>query len=190
MADKRCTNCGGSGLNPHTNNTSICPLCEGSGKQYDPGREFTYPMGPFSLNAAAVANPTNPQFFQGAASINSILNGVTCQISNNPFRWLFAIAQSTFPFQVQIKDAGSGSGRTLVPSSTQVHSHILFGTSERPMPLPTPYIFSPKTSITADFTDLGGAAGADQRRGHALVAHDPGDRHLSERLAPAFCDGV
>jgi len=159
MATPACTTCNGTGLNPYTQHSSICPMCDGTGKQYDPGREFTYAMGPFTLNAPAAASPTTPNYFVGAASASSILNGVTCQVANYPFRWMFALAQSTFPFTVQLKDAGSGSGRTFVPQSIQVHSHLLFGTSERPMPLPTPYVFQANQNITGDFTDLGGAVG-------------------------------
>ncbi len=154
-----CTTCRGTGHNPYTNNSSICVMCDGTGKQFDPGREFTYEMGPFTLNAAAQASPTTPQYFVGAASITSILNGVTCQVANYPFRWMFALAKSTFPFSVQLKDAGSGGGRSFVPQSLQVHSGNLFGTSERPMPLPTPYTFGANQNITGDFTDLGGAVG-------------------------------
>lgn len=154
-----CTTCRGNGLNPWTQNSSVCPMCDGTGKQYDPGREFTYEMGPFTLNAPAAAAPTLQQYFVGAASATSILNGVTCQVANYPFRWMFALAVSTFPFQVQIKDAGSGSGRSFVPQGIQVHSRSLFGTAERPMPLPTPYVFQANQNITADFTDLGGAVG-------------------------------
>lgn len=145
-------------------------MCDGTKIQYDPGREFTYEMGPFTLNAPAAISPTQQQYFVGAASPNGILNGVTCQVANYPFRWMFALAQSTFPFQVQIKDAGSGGGRSFVPQSIQVHSRNLFGTSERPMPLPTPYVFQPNQNITADFTDLGGLAGtASVTNGSAVV---------------------
>jgi hypothetical protein len=38
--------------------------------------------------------------------------------------------------------------------------------------------------------ELGDARGADQRRGHARVAQDPGDRHLRERLAAPLGDLV
>jgi hypothetical protein len=136
-----------------------CPMCEGTGKQYDPGRQFTYEMGPFTLNAAAAASPTFPQYFVGAASAGPTLNSVTCQVTGNPFRWMFAMAKSTFPFSVQIKDAGSGTGRSFVPQQLQVHSQNLFGTAEHPMPLPTPYIFERNIQITADFTDLAGLVG-------------------------------
>ena len=156
---QQCTTCRGSGLNPYTQNSSICPMCDGTGKQFDPGREFTYEMGPFLLNAPAAANPTVPNYSVGAQSTTSVLNGVTAIVANNPFRWTMMLAQSTFPFTVQLKDAGSGSGRSFVPQSIQVHSRNLFGTGERPMPLITPYVFAPNQNITGDFTDLGGATG-------------------------------
>lgn len=159
MATPACTTCRGNGLNPYTNNSSLCPMCEGSGAQFDPGREFTYEMGPFTLNAPAAITSTLPQYFVGAASAGPTLNGVTCQITGKRFRWEFALAKSTFPFTTQIKDAGSGTGRSFVPQQLQVHSQNLFGTAEHPMPLPSPYIFERNVQITADFTDLAGAVG-------------------------------
>ena len=60
---------------------------------------------------------------------------------------------------MQIKDAGSGTGRSFVPQQLQVHSQNLFGTAEHPMPLPTPYVFDKNVQITADFTDLAGGVG-------------------------------
>jgi len=148
-----------------------CPLCEGTGIQWDPGREFTYEMGPFTLNAPAALPATNPQNFSGAAAAGPSLTGVSCQVANYPFRWMFALAQSTFPFTVQIKDAGSGSGRSFVPVSTQVHSKNLFGDSRNPMPLPTPYVFQRNQNITADFTDISGAVGVcSVTNGSAAVA--------------------
>ena len=154
-----CSTCRGNGLNPYTQNSSVCPMCDGSGKQFDPGREFTYEMGPFSLNAPAAASPTVPQYSVGMASANSVLNGVTCQVANYPFRWMFALAKYNFDFTVMLTDAGSGGGRSFVPQQLQVHCRNLFGTAEHPMPLPTPYVFNPNQNITGNFTDLGGGAG-------------------------------
>lgn len=156
-----CTLCRGQKWwqNPSSGKAQDCPLCEGTGQQYDPGREFTYEMGPFTLNAPAQVAPVNPQNFSGAAAAGSVLNGVSCQIANYNFRWMFAMAQSTFPFTIQLKDAGSGSGRSFVPVSTQVHSKNLFGDSRNPMPLPTPYVFQRNQNITADFTDIYGGIG-------------------------------
>ena len=137
----------------------LCPMCEGTGKPWDPGREFTYEMGPFTLSAPAVVAPTNNQNFSGAASTANQLQGVSCQIANYPFRCMFIMSRSTFPFTIQPSDAGSGSGRYFVPQQTQVHSENLFGDSRHPMPWPTPYVFQKNQNITANFTDLAGAAG-------------------------------
>jgi hypothetical protein len=162
-------------------------MCDGTGIQFDPGREFTYEMGPFVLNATAQASPTTPQYFAGAASAGPTLNGVTCQIANWPFRWMFALCKSTFPFATQIKDAGSGSGRSFVPQSIQVHSQNLFGTAERPMPLPTPYVFQANQNITADFTDLGGAVGtATVVNGSAAVVVAAGLFNTAAAPGPPF----
>jgi hypothetical protein len=156
---RACSTCRGNGLDPYTGNSAPCQMCEGTGKQFDPGRFFTYEMGPFTLNAPAQVNATFPQYFVGAAQNGPTLNGVTCQITGSPFRWMFSMAKSTFPFTVQLKDAGSGSGRSFCPQQLQIHSRNLFGTSENPMPLPTPYVFDINVQITADFTDLAGGVG-------------------------------
>lgn len=134
-------------------------MCDGTGKQFDPGREMTYEMGPFILNAPAAISPTLPQYFVGAASAGPTLTGVTCQVTGRRFRWMFAEAVRSGPFTVQIKDGGSGSGRSFVPQQLQVHSDNLFGTAQHPMPLPTPYEFDRNVQITADFTDLYGGVG-------------------------------
>jgi hypothetical protein len=134
-------------------------MCEGTGESWDPGREFNYEMGPFILNAPANATPTIPQASSGATVAGPSAQGLTCQIANYRFRWMFALAQSTFPFTIQLQDAGSGSGRSFVPVNIQVHSKNLFGDSRNPMPLPTPYVFEKNVSITANVTDLGGAVG-------------------------------
>jgi hypothetical protein len=134
-------------------------MCEGTGKQWDPGREFTYEMGPFTLNAPAVVAASNPQNFSGAASTANFLQGVSCQIANYAFRCMFVMARSTFPFLIQPSDAGSGSGRYFVPQQTMVHSENFFGDSRHPMPWPTPYVFQPNQNITANFQDNAGATG-------------------------------
>ena len=155
-----CTYCHGKKVVGNNNGQlQACPLCDGTGQNFDPGREFTYEMGPFTLNAPAAVTSTLPQNYSGAASNTPILNGVSCQVANYDFRWTFMLAQSTFPFTVQIKDAGSGSGRSFVPVSYQVHSKNLFGDSRNPMPLPTPYVFQKNQNITADFTDISGGVG-------------------------------
>lgn len=175
MATQACTTCRGSGRDPYQQNSTPCQMCDGTGKQFDPGRFFVYEMGPFTLNAPAAVSPTFPQYFVGAASAAATLNGVTCQVTGHPFRWMFSMAKSTFPFTVQIKDAGSGSGRSFCPQQLQVHSRNLFGTSENPLPLATPYVFERNVQITADFTDLGGAVGVcGVTNGSAVVTWESG----------------
>lgn len=137
----------------------MCPMCEGSGAQWDPGREFTYEMGPFTLNAPANTAAQNPQNFSGAASTLASLQNVSCQVGNYPFRAMFVMSRSTFPFSILLTDAGSGSGRSFVPQQTQVHNENFFGDSRHPMPWPTPYVFQKNQNITANFTDLAGATG-------------------------------
>lgn len=172
---RACSTCGGRGTDPFLGNSAPCQMCDGTGKQFDPGRFFTYEMGPFTLNAPAQVNPTFPQYFVGAAAAGPTLSGVTCQITGSPFRWMFSMSKSTFPFTTQIKDAGSGSGRSFVPQQLQVHSRNLFGTSENPMPLPTPYVFDVNVQITADFTDLAGAVGfLNATNGSAAITWNSG----------------
>jgi hypothetical protein len=154
-----CSTCRGQGWLNLGSSAAQCPMCEGTGKQWDPGREFTYEMGPFTLNAPAAVAATNPQNFSGAASTAASLQGVSCQIANYAFRCMFIMARSTFPFAIQPSDAGSGSGRYFVPQQTLVHSENMFGDSRHPMPWPTPYVFQKNQNITANFQDLAGATG-------------------------------
>jgi hypothetical protein len=132
-------------------------MCEGTGINYDPGREMTYEMGPISLNAPAAAQPINPQNSAGAAAAGPTLQAVYAQVINSPFRWMFALAQSTFPFTIGIQDGSSG--RFFSPQGVQIHSRNLFGDGTHPMPLPTPFEFPANKNIVAAFTDLGGAVG-------------------------------
>jgi len=134
-------------------------MCEGTGAAWDPGREFTYEMGPFTLNAPAAAAASNPQNFAGGATNLASLQNVSCQVGNYPFRCMFVMSRSTFPFSILLTDAGSGSGRSFVPQQTQVHSENMFGTARQLTPWPTPYVFQKNQNITANFTDLGGATG-------------------------------
>lgn len=158
MAQK-CSTCGGQGWLNLGSAAPQCPMCEGTGKQWDPGREFTYEMGPFTLNAAAASAASNAQNFAGGATTLPSLQNVSCQIGNYPFRLMFVMAKSTFPFSILLTDAGSGSGRSFVPQQTQVHSENMFGNSRHPMPWPTPYTFQKNQNITANFTDLAGGTG-------------------------------
>ena len=156
---QRCSTCGGSGLLSIGSTATQCPMCEGTGKQWDPGRQYEYEMGPVTFNAPAAAAATNTQNYAGTATTAGSLQGVSCQIADNPFRCMFVVARSTFPFAIQPSDGGSGSGRYFVPQQTQVHSENFFGDSRHPMPWPTPYIFQRNQNITANITDLAGATG-------------------------------
>ncbi len=158
-ANQTCPTCRGQGTIPLPGGVIECPSCEGTGKKWDPGREFSYEMGPFTLNAYAAATGVSNQNSAGLASVNPSLQGVSCQIANYPFRCMFVMSRSTFPFSIQPSDAGSGSGRYFVPQQTQVHSENMFGDSRHPMPWPTPYIFTRNQNITANVSDLAGATG-------------------------------
>jgi hypothetical protein len=140
-------------------------MCDGSGKQFDPGREYSYIMGPVSLNSPGAVSST--------LSNGPTLQAVPTQVVNYPFRWMFSICDSTFPFTIQLKDSGSGGQRPF--SNAQIVSLNLFGTGQRPLPLPTPFVFPKNQNITADFTDLYGAAGvANVTSGSAAVTWSSG----------------
>src|ERR1700691_2968383 len=159
MAIQACTNCDGTGKVALGGYTAECPSCEGTGKKWDPGREFEYEMGPFTLNAFAAASGIANQNAAGLAVTGPTAEGVSCQITNKPFRVMFVMAKSTFPFSIQLADGGSGSGRYFSPQQTQVHSLNMFGDSRHPMPWPTPYVFQRQINITANVTDLAGGVG-------------------------------
>jgi hypothetical protein len=159
MAIQPCTTCGGSGALNVGNTSVTCPNCEGTGKAWDPGRQFEYEMGPFTLNAAASAQGNSNQNSAGLASTQASIQGVSTQIVNYPFRCMFLVSRSTFPYSIQLADAGSGGGRYFSPQQTQVHSENMFGDSRHPMPWPTPYVFRENQNITANVTDLVGATG-------------------------------
>jgi hypothetical protein len=168
-----CSYCRGQKVVQGPNGAQRCPLCDGTGVQWDPGREMTYEMGPISLNAPATAAPTNPQNSAGAASAGPSLQAVYAQIINSPFRWMFALAQSTFPFTIGIQDGSSG--RFFSPQGVQIHSRNLFGDGTHPMPLPTPFEFPANKNIVGSFTDLGGAVGVcGVTNGSAAVVWESG----------------
>lgn len=151
MADKPCSTCHGSGMihNGKSGVTEVCPMCDGTGQEYNPGREFTYELGPIPLNGQATTQ---------ASSV---------QVLNRPFRWMMALAVSTFPFTSQISDS-----RDQRPFSNQpVHSSNLWGTAQNPMPLLTPFRFNKNSNILATLTDLGGGFGTvGVTNGSAAVA--------------------
>ena len=160
-----CSVCRGSKLNPYNGHQTLCPMCDGTGKEYDPGREFTYEMGPVTLNGVGVASSTN--------SLGPTLNAVPTQVVNFPMRWQFGMAQSSGPFLIQIKDAGAGGQRPF--SNQQLHSRNIFGDGTHPMPLPTPFEFPKNQNIIADFTDLFGAVGTlNATNGSAAITWNAG----------------
>jgi hypothetical protein len=161
-----CSTCRGAGLLHLGGGTATkCPMCEGSGKQFDPGRKFSYLMGPITLNGSGAASAAN--------SLTAQLKGVATQVVNWPFRWMFSLAQSSFPFLVQIQDAGAGGNRPF--SNQQVLSTLVFGDGTHPYPLPTPFTFPMNQNIVADFTDLyGGVGTAGVTTGSAIVTYDTG----------------
>lgn len=117
--------------------TQVCPMCDGTGEQYDPGRYFTYELGPIVLNG------------------QQTLTAQSVQVLNRSFRWMMATAVFTFPFAAQISDS-----RDQRPFSNQpVHSANLWGDAKNPMPLLTPFVFNKQANILATVTDLGGGFG-------------------------------
>lgn len=110
-----------------------CPVCGGTGFQEDPGLFFVY-----EFTFALLAN---------AVSVQNSLN-----ILNNDFKWMFAMVVSTGFFTVKLSDGSSQR-----PFSNQeVHVNNLFGTSQNPFPLLTPYTFRKKGQILAVASDLSG----------------------------------
>lgn len=155
-----CSTCKGAGWLNLGSAAPKCPMCDGTGKQFDPGRKYSYLMGPLTLNGTGVASGSN--------SLSAILNGVATQVVNWPFRWMFALAQSTFPFLIQIQDAGAGGNRPF--SNAMVLSTLLFGDGRNPFPLPTPFTFPMNQNIIANFQDLyGGVGTAGVTNGSAIV---------------------
>jgi hypothetical protein len=111
-----------------------CPVCGGTGVEEDPGQFFVYEFT-FALAANDVSKPF---------SLN---------ILNYDFKWMFAMVVSTGFFTVQLSDASSNR-----PFSNQeVHVNNLFGTSQNPFPLLTPFTFRKKGQILAKASDLSGA---------------------------------
>jgi len=134
---KPCATCNGGGLINTPSGMQACPMCDGTGQAYDAGREFTYELGPLVIVGGSS---------QTAQSV---------QVLNHSFRWMMALASSTFPFTAQISDS-----RDQRPFSNQpVHSSNLFGTAQNPMPILTPFIFNKNANILATVQDLGGGSG-------------------------------
>jgi len=128
----RCDVCNGGKFLQVGNQAVTCPSCNGSGRQYDPGLEFTY-----SLPIALIANQA--------------INDQAILIQNSrPFRWLFAIASSTGAFSALVKDGGRG----IRPfANRQIQNVNMWGTAQQPMPI-VPYLFLPNSQILIDIANL------------------------------------
>jgi hypothetical protein len=135
----QCPTCQGQGVIQAPNGTvQRCPMCEGTGRDFDPGLEFTYELGPVVI-----------------ANANAAVNGQSVQILDFPFKWMFAIATSTGAFSAFIRD-----GKNKRPFMNQaIHSSNFFGTAQSPMPLLTPFVFEKRGSILVDLADLSGVNG-------------------------------
>lgn len=130
-----CVTCQGMGAINTQNGVQKCPMCEGSGEQFDPGLFFVYEMGPLVLTG-------------GQALTNQ-----SVQILDRSFRWMMLTGISTGAFTVQLKDS-----RNKRPfSNQQIHSSNILGDGHNPFPLLTPFVFERRGSIFADITDLSGA---------------------------------
>lgn len=114
-----------------------CPMCEGSGAAFDPGRQYGYELGPIVLF--------------GAQSLTYL----SVQVLNYRFRWSMAMAVADFDFSSQVLDS-----RDQRPfSNQQVHNRNLWGVAQHPLPLLTPFIFEKNSQIQVNLTDLGGGSG-------------------------------
>lgn len=129
-----CPLCKGQKVIPsNQGGLQVCPLCDGTGKAYDPGLQYTYRMAPVTLvgNAATVQIVT---------------------IVNWDFRWQELTGESTGAFTFLITDLGTSRQF----SNVAVHSAEMLGNGTAPFPLLVPYIFSKKSAIQINITDVSG----------------------------------
>lgn len=132
---KPCSTCGGQGTLQVGNTVQKCPMCEGSGEDFQPGLFFIYEAGPIVLTA-----------------LQAITN-YSVQILDRPFKWMMLAGVSTGYFTILIKD--SSNKRPF--SNQQIHSSNIMGTGTNPFPLLTPFVFAQRGSILLDITDLSNA---------------------------------
>jgi hypothetical protein len=114
----------------------------------DPGVEFSYELGPFTLPALNAGGT--------AVAVTQILNTQSTQVNNFRFRAELKTQVSTFPFAALLKDGGR-SQRAF--SNQQVHRDNSWGTAQNQLPFLTPYTFDHNSTIQVDLTDLGGGYG-------------------------------
>lgn len=134
MSKRSCDVCRGGGVLNVSGTPVKCPVCEGTGKQYDPGLDYSY-----SLDVVALAgNATTPQVIQ---------------ITDKDFRWIYAIAQSTGDFLTTIMDGGRQNRQF---QNIPVHRDSFWGTAQLPALLLSPYRFLKQTPISIVLTDVSG----------------------------------
>lgn len=140
---KPCTVCGGRKYIGNPPNAQACPVCGGTGSEYDPGT--TYDL---TLDITIAANSVNQ-----AANITLV--------DNRPFRLVFAKASSTGVFTFTMTDASTnrnfsaGTATTAGGVAGAIHRDNFFGTAQNPYPLVTPYVFNKQVQFA--FNDLSGA---------------------------------
>jgi hypothetical protein len=130
-----CDVCRGGGVLNVGGTPVKCPVCEGTGKQYDPGLDYSYSLDVVALGAGLTTQ-------------------AIIQIVDKDFRWIYAIAQSTGDFLSTILDGGR-QGRQF--QNIPVHRDSFWGTAQNPMLLLTPYRFLKQTPLSLVLTDVSGA---------------------------------
>src|SRR5271168_5100240 len=135
-----CQYCRGTGRVQGAGGPQTCAACDGSGREYDPGLDFHYEMGPIALN------------YPGTGNSGSI-TGFATNVLDSDFRARMISYVSTAPFTFLLKD--SKNKRPF--SNQQIHVSNFAGTAQLPFPLLTPYVFHRLAPILVDATDLGAA---------------------------------
>jgi hypothetical protein len=131
---KSCSMCGGNKAVQVGSTLQKCPVCDGTGQEIQPGLFFVYTID--IVLTALLA-----------------LNNQAVQILDRPFKWIWAVAQSTGTFTSQVVD-----GNTKRPfSNVQLHSANAWGTAQNPFPLVQPYVFGQRGQIQVNITDLSNA---------------------------------
>lgn len=141
--DKQCSACQGGGIVSIAGQTSVCPMCDGSGKSYIPGLFYAY----------------TPSITLGALGTGTL----TVSILNAPFKWVFATKQNTGAFTIGIADAKNS--RQFFFSTTsggvpgnQINADLVFGDAKNPFPVLNPYTFPQNGAIQIALTDLSNAS--------------------------------
>jgi hypothetical protein len=153
---KPCQYCkGAKAVQGTTGAIQKCPVCDGSGRSYDPGLQYTYRMTPVGL----LALQAQSQFIT---------------INNYDFRWLELTGSYGYngnlfalPFTFFITD----KGRTRQFGNAPVHVNEMVGSGIAPFPILTPYVFPVKGQIQVDLVDLGAGAASPWS---AVPTYQPG----------------